>query len=213
MAGVFFCCHFSHCLAHVFQEPPPIKVPPGFSEPGGGLPFVRRGLRFFCLWIFELALQKVTEVRKASTAAVRRANCLGPASSVRQLVISQKIAQTMMRLEAHCHEWRQSQVSLYVLSTALSEHRGLGYSGFSCAWKGGGWRSYYSAPPGRIFLNHRGGDDCRDPPTQIFGKPTNPQMSHPRREGGGLLDTHPPTHPPTYPQSHRNFSTKPGWPA
>ena len=29
-------------------------------------------------------------------------------------------------------------------------------------------------------------------PPQIFGKPTDPQTSHPHRGGGGLLDTHPP---------------------
>ena len=35
-------------------------------------------------------------------------------------------------------------------------------------------------------------------PPQIFGKPTEPHMSHPHGEGGGLLDTHPSTHPTTH---------------
>ena len=39
----------------------------------------------------------------------------------------------------------------------------------------------------RLFFYIGGGGDFRDPPTEISGKPTDPQ-----------LDTHPPTHPPNY---------------
>ena len=38
-----------------------------------------------------------------------------------------------------------------------------------------------------------GGGDLRDPPTQIFGKPRDPEMSHPHEAGGGGVGPHPPT--------------------
>ena len=47
-----------------------------------------------------------------------------------------------------------------------------------------------------FFLTKGGGDDSKDPPTKIFGKPTDPQMSNPTR---GRAIGRPPTHPPMHP--------------